>query len=156
MTRTALPTMDARPQYFSLVTTATSVLGQLSKIETTDTIAADQVGRVGSSLKKTLRKSKEASYSLDMYVDNDLVEVAAALGAAAAPTTGGTVKLDPSVSPVTWRILHYDSEAASATLLSTTYLYNMVPLEFKLSLDADGQQVVSISGNLEDLYSVLA
>jgi len=89
-------------------------------------------------------------------VDNDLVEVAGALGAAAAPTTGGTVKLDPSVSPVTWRILHYDSEAASATLLSTTYLYNMVPLEFKLSLDADGQQVVSISGSLEDLYTVLA
>jgi len=156
MARSALPTFEGpRPQYFSLMMNAARILGQVRSIEVQDTINSEQAGRVGSSTKKTLKKGKEATFNAQVWVDDDLQEVAIFLNAAALPTTGNTVKLDPSMTPKTWRLLNYNSEAASATLLSTTYLYNALALEFGLTLDEDGEQVATISGSLEDLYTVL-
>jgi len=158
MARISLPDFDGpHPQYNSLVCKSDGTpLGQVRKLEPSLKLDSTKAGRVGSSRKKTLRKSKEGTAALDMWVDDDLEEVAVALGAPATPASGETLTLDPNAAPITLLIKNYNSEASTATLLSTIYLYNYVPTELKLTYDEDGEQVASISGDMEDLYWVVA
>jgi hypothetical protein len=158
MARLALPAFDGpHPQYNSLVTKSDgTTLGQVRKLEASDKFDTTKAGRVGSSTKKTLKKSKEATVSLDIWVDDDLEELAVALNAASKPATGQTLKLDPNSTPITLLIKNYNSEDLAATLLSTIYLYNYVATELKLSYDEDNEQVASISADAEDIYWVVA
>lgn len=158
MARPSLPDFEGPyPQYYSLITKADDVvLGQIRSVEMEDSIDSEKVGRVGSSRKKTLRKSKETSATLNVWTDLDLAEVAAVLGASATPGSGETLKLDPTTAPTTLKIKNYDGEAAGSTLKSTIYLYNSVPTSLSLSLDEDGEQVAQIQTELEDLYWVVA
>lgn len=159
MTRLALPSFEGPyPQYYSIITKSdgTTVMGQVRSIDLADKINSDQVGRVGSSTKKTLRKTKETTAKMDIWTDLDLAEVAVALGASATPTAGQTLKLDPTVAEQTLLVKNYDGESASATLKSTIYLYGYVPTSLSLKLDEDGEQVASIEGTLMDLYWVVA
>lgn len=158
MARPSLPTQfDVSPQYYSIVTKEDdTVLGQVKGIEPSITIDSTKAGRVGSSTKKTLKKSKEGSLSLEIWADDDLAELATALNRASAPSSGETVTLDPDASPITLKVKKYDAEASSANLLSTMYLYNYQALEWSLALDEDGEEVHSISGDVEDIYTVLA
>lgn len=158
MARPSLPTQfDVSPQFFSIVTTAgDTVLGQVKSIEPSIAVDSTKAGRVGSSTKKTLKKSKEGSLSLEIWADNDLAEIATALNRASAPSSGETVTLDPDASAITLKIKKYDAEGSTATLLATTYLYNYQALEWGFSLDEDGEEVHSISGDVEDIYTVLA
>lgn len=145
------------PQYYSLVTKEDdTVLGQIRSIELEDSIDSEKAGRVGSSRKKTLRKSKETSGTVNVWTDLDLVEVAAFLGSASTPVSGDTVKLDPTVTEQTFKIKTYDGEDASATLKSTIYLFNMVPTSLSISYDEDGEQVAQIQTEMEDLYWIVA
>lgn len=158
MARTALPDFEGPyPQYYSLITKANdTVLGQIRSVELEDSIDSEKVGRVGSSTKKTLRKSKETSGTLNVWTDLDLAEVAAVLGATSTPTAGQTLKLDPTTAATTFKIKNYDGEAASSVHKSTIYMYNTVPTSLSLSLDEDGEQVVQIGVEMEDLYWVVA
>lgn len=159
MARPSLPAVfDVSPQYYNIVTLANdTVLGQVRNINPGITINSIKAGRIGSSTKKTLKKAKEGSLSIDIWGDDDFAEVAqAGLNAAAAPAAGGTVKLDPDAAAVTLKIKKYDGESASATLLATTYIYNYTCLEWSLTLDEDGEEVHSFSGDVEDLYTVRA
>lgn len=154
MARLSLPTFDGPyPQYYSYVLSPTgnTVLGQIRSITPSDSIQTEQAGRVGSSTKKTLKKSKETGLELEVWLDGDLAELAVALNQS-APASGGTVKLDPSASPTNLFIQNFDSESASATLLSTIYLVQFLATELETGLDEDGEQVASISGTLEELY----
>jgi hypothetical protein len=106
---------------------------------------------VGSSTKKTLKKGKETGVELELWLDSDLAELAVALNQS-APASAGTLKLDPSASATNLFIQNFNSEDASATLLSTIYLVNYLATELEFGLDEDGEQVASISGTLEELY----
>lgn len=157
MARSNLPSFDVRPQYFSLIENeAGRVLGQVRSINPSDSIETVRAGRVGSSTKKTLKKSKDTNLSVEVWSDSDNQEIGIFLGAASLPTTGSTIKLDPSTTPKNFYIKNYDSEDSAASLLSTTYLYQFEPTEYSFTLDSEGEQVVSISGTLEDLYTVNA
>lgn len=158
MARPSLPDFEGPyPQYYSLITKEDdTVLGQIRSVELEDSIDSEKVGRVGSSLKKTLRKSKETSATINVWTDLDLAEVAAVLGATATPTAGQTLKLDPTTTGKTFKIKNYDGESAGATLKSTIYLYNSVPTQLSLSYDEDGEQVAQIQTELEDLYWIVA
>jgi len=158
MARPSLPTQfDVSPQFYSIVTLEDdTVLGQLKSIEPSISIDSTKAGRVGSSTKKTLKKTKEGTLSMEVWADNDLGELALLLNRSAAPTSGQTVTLDPSASAITLKIKKYDSEDTSATLLSTGYLYNYQALEWSFTLDEDGEEVHSLSGDVEDIYTVLA
>lgn len=158
MARLALPNFDGpHPQYNSIITKEDGTpLGQVRKAEVNDKFNTIKAGRIGSSTKKTLRKSKEATASIDIWTDEDLQELAVALNASATPASGETLKLDPDTSPVNLLIKNYDGEDTSATLLSTIYMYQYVATELKLSYDEDGEQVASISADLQDLYWVVA
>ena len=154
MARIALPDFDGPyPQYFSYVLSPTgnTVLGQVRSITPSDSIQTERVGRVGSSTKKTLKKSKETGLELEMWIDSDLAELAVALNQT-APASGATMKLDPSASTTHLFIQNFDSEALTATLLSTIYMVNYLATELEFSLDEDGEQVASITGTLEELY----
>ena len=153
MARSALPAFDGPvPQYYSLVTDyAGNVLGQVRSLEISDSVDVTKAGRVGSSTKKTLKKTKDTNASLEVWVDSDLAEVAVALNAS-TPAVGETLKLDPDASSTTLYIKNYDGESASATLLSTIGLYGYLATELSMTLDEDGEQVLSISATLEDLY----
>jgi len=159
MTRPVLPGFDGPyPQYYSLLTLSdgTTVLGQIRSFETSDSIDVTKAGRVGSSLKKALRKSKETSGSFDVWLDHaDLDEFARILGATSTPSGGTTVKLDPTVAAQDFWVNNYDSEATTASKLSTLYMYNFTPNELSFSLDEDGEQVATVGGDLEDLYWVM-
>jgi hypothetical protein len=158
MARTSLPDFDGpHPQYNSVVCKSDGTpLGQVRKLEISDKFDTTKAGRIGSSTKKTLRKSKESAASLDVWIDDDLAELAVALNAAATPTAGQTLKLDPDTAAIDLLIKNYDGEDASATLLSTIYLYQYVATELKVSYDEDGEQVASINAELQDLYWVVA
>lgn len=157
MARTALPSFDVRPQYFSLIENeAGRVLGQVRSINPSDSIETVQAGRVGSSTKKTLKKSKNTTLAVEVWTDDDNQEIGIFLGASALPGTGSTVKLDPSNTAKNFYVKNYDSEDSGATLLSTTYLYQFVATEYSFTLDSEGEQVVSMSGTLEDLYTINA
>lgn len=154
MARPALPGFDGpRPQYFSIVLgPALTPLGQVRSIGVADSIESTTAGRVGSSTKKTLKKTKSPTFEIEMWPDSDLAEVAVALNQS-APAAGGTIKLDPSASPTNLFIQNYDSEESNATLLSTIYLVQATALELSdLTFDEDGEPTVSVSGNLEELY----
>lgn len=154
MARLTLPDFDGPfPQYFSyvLAPTGNTVLGQIRSITPSDSIQTERAGRVGSSTKKTLKKSKETGLEMEIWIDSDLAELAVALNQA-APASGGTLKLDPSASTTNLFIQNFDSESASATLLSTIYLQNYLATELEFGLDEDGEQVATISGTLEELY----
>ena len=157
MARSSLPAFDVRPQYFSLIQNeAGRTLGQVRSINPSDSIETVQAGRVGSSTKKTLKKSKNTTLSVDVWTDDDNQEVGIFLGADVLPSSGSTIKLDPSSTPKNFYIRNYDSEASTAALLSTTYLRQFVATEYSFTLDSEGEQVVSMSGTLEDLYTVNA
>lgn len=159
MTRLALPDFDGPyPQYYSIVTKLDgTVLGQVRSINPDDSLEVQKAGRVGSSTKKTLRKSKDTNVSAEVWIDQDLAEVATFLGyTGGAPASGQTIKLNGDNAPVTMLIKNYDAEALTATLKSTIYLYAYVATGISFTLDEDGEQVASISGGLEDLYWVVA
>lgn len=159
MARLDLPGFDGPyPQFYSIFTKSDGTpLGQVRKAEVADKISTTKAGRIGSPSKKTLLKTKEPTYSLDIWTDlSDLQEIAVVLNATATPSSGETLKLDPNVDPIDLLIKNYDSSESDATLLSTIYLYQGVPTEFKLSYDEDGEQVASVSGDLQDLYYVVA
>lgn len=154
MARLTLPDFDGpAPQYYSYVLSPTgnTVLGQVRNITPSDSIQTERAGRVGSSTKKTLKKSKETGLEMEIWLDSDLAELAVALNQT-APASGGTIKLDPSASPTHLFIQNFDSENTSAALLSTIYLVNYLATELETSLDEDGEQVATISGTLEELY----
>lgn len=157
MARPALPTFDGpHPQYNSLLAKGGTVLGQIRSVSPSDSIETVQAGRVGSNTKKTLRKSKNVTVSWSVWVDEDLSELAAVLGAASTPTTGQTLKLDPDNAEVTFQIENYDGVGSSSTLLSIIYMENYVATELSLSYDEDGEQVAEVTGTLEDLYWIVA
>lgn len=158
MTRLALPDFDGPyPQYYSIVTKLDgTVLGQVRSINPADSLEVLKAGRVGSSTKKTLRKSKDTNVSVELWIDQDLAEVATFLGYTSTPTTGETIKLAGDNDPVTMLVKNYDAEALAANLKSTVYLYGYVATKIGFTLDEDGEQVASISGGLEDLYWVVA
>jgi hypothetical protein len=154
MARLTLPDFDGPyPQYYSYVLSPTgnTVLGQIRSITPSDSIQTEQVGRVGSSTKKTLKKSKETAVELELWIDSDLAELAVALNQT-APSSGTTLKLDPSASPTNLFIQNFDSENTAATLLSTIYMVQYLATELEFGLDEDGEQVATISGTLEELY----
>ena len=159
MARASLPTFDGPyPQYYSIVTLSDdTVLGQIRSVNPSDSIEVTKAGRVGSSTKKALRKTKETAVAWALWVDHaDLDEFARILGATSTPSSSDTIKLDPTVAAQTFKIKNYDSEESTATLLSTIYLYNHTPKELSFTLDEDGEQVAEINGDLEDLYWIVA
>ena len=111
MARPSLPTQfDVSPQFFSIVTDGSdNVLGQLRSIEPSSTMDSIKAGRVGSSTKKTLKKTVEGSVSLSVWADNDLAEVATMLNRATAPSSGETTQLDPDAAAIELRIKKYIS-----------------------------------------------
>jgi hypothetical protein len=154
MARLALPDFDGpSPQYFSYVLrpTGNTVFGQVRKISVSDSITVEKAGRVGSSTKKDLNKGKETSFEFEMWVDSDLEEVALMLNNT-SPSSGQTIKLDPSALPTNLFIQNFDSEALTATLLSTIYLVQAHATELSVELDEDGEYVMSGSGSLQELY----
>jgi len=160
MTRPAIPDfVGPYPQYYSIMTLAngTTVLGQVKSVEASDKVDTTKAARVGSSTKKTLRKSKESTVKVSLWIDySDMDELARVLGATSTPTTGTTVKLDTSVAAQTFLVKTYDGESIASTLLSTRYLYAFVPTELSYKLDSEGEQVADISGDTQDLYDIKA
>jgi len=158
MTRPTIPSgFDVNPQYFALVTDGSgAVLGQVRSINPQLTMETTQAGRVGSSTKKTLKKTKSGTLSLEMWADEDLAEIAVALNRSAAPSSGDTVQLDSDAAATDIYIKRYDGESASANLIDILYCYQYTATEMSWTFDEDGEQVVSVSGTIEDLYSVRA
>jgi hypothetical protein len=158
MARDSLPTFDGPySQFYSIVTTEGDVvLGQVRNISYQDQIETARVGRVGDSTKKTLLKTKNPTYQIDIWTDQDLYEVAVALNATATPGSGDTVKLDTTAGEITLKIKTYDGTGASAALQYTTYIQNAVPTQASQAWDEDGENVVSVTGECEDIYSVRA
>jgi len=152
MARPAIPTaFDVSPQYFYLLTLADdTVLGQIRSVQPSSSIENTRVSRVGSSTKTTLRKTKESTLALSVWPDNDLDEVARLLGATATPTTGTEVKLAADATAQNLQLKKYDAEALSATELEVHLLSNFLALELSLPVDAEGEPVLAMSGNIDD------
>lgn len=153
--RVALPAFDGpHPQYNEVVTDyAGNILGQVRAFTHTSTFETTQAGRVGSSTKKTLKKTLSHEVSMEIWSDDDLAEIAIALNGS-TPAAGEIIKLDPDATATTLYVRSYDAEAITATHLSTTGIYQYVAISAEVTRDEDSEQVVSISGTAEAIYTI--
>ena len=158
MARPAIGTLDAKQQYFSVMTKAddTTVLNQVKSVDWSVSSSTEKAGRIGASTKKVLATTKEATASFEIYEDDDLADVSFFLGETTPPATTETIKLDPTNAAFDIHVQNYDAEDVSATLLHTTKILGFVPTEFSMSMGEDDLKVYSISGECTDVTVTMA
>lgn len=150
MARPALPTFDLFSQFhYIVVDSGGTPRGQIQDISVEGSVDSSQVGRVGSSTKKTLNKSVAFTCTMNIFPDGDLDEVAWALGETAAPAVDATVKLSPDLPARDFEIWKYDSEDPSATRTEVHQITGWVAQSLSFAL-SDGEPVMSFSGTVED------
>ena len=132
MARTALPTFNDRSAELTLVfwdgTTATgNLLGQVQSFEWTSELDSRDTYRVGDSTRHTVYTSINANWTMSLYEDDDMSELALAIDNTDKPTAGGwlgteSIALATTDSGVTVTIASYDGEATTSALLYTETL----------------------------------
>lgn len=158
MARTAMPTFQRRAAELALLywggTTATgTLLGQVENFEVKDTISGDSVMRVGSSVENETFISKNVTWTLSVFEDADLQEIALIMGST-KPTAGGWVGTEDialalTQSGVTVTVANYSAEATSATLLWTNTLTVVQVKEATSPLNAGETNLWSFSGRAD-------
>jgi hypothetical protein len=159
MARTALPTFDIRPHYHYLVKnkldadTAYTIVGQLKNIQVNGQADQKTFKRVGD-VNATKRAGSIAwDVTITLFADNDIEEVARALGTK-KPATGGwigteTITLDPT-KITDLQIEGYDGTGVSAVLQTTETLPNFTPAGLKAGVDAESDaRTFEITGSCD-------
>ncbi len=150
MARANLPTFDLLPHYYYVVAKIDETpLGQLQNFSPSSQINSTEVGRIGTSTQKTLRQSKTSTLSISFYPDEDLSEASYYFGETDAPAVGEKITLSTDGDPKDFLILVYDSEDGSATEIQRHHITQFVPLQLGLSLQANGEPAMTVSGNIE-------
>lgn len=154
MARDALPTYDRRDASLSLVywgatashiTTSGTLLGQVQSFQWTDTLTNRDSYRVGDSARYRVYTGETVDWTLSLYEDNDIAEIAKIFGTS-KPTAGGytastSVDLDTTNSSVTVVIANFNGEGTGSTLLWTETLTG-VYLESVQRPDTSNEQPV--------------
>lgn len=162
MARPSLSTLDTREQYLSLLFcrapgAASWVLISQGKVFTASPEAEEKTyRRIGDKRVKTVGGTVNVPATVTLYVDDDLVEIAQALG---QPKAGGSwagneeIRLDPTKTR-DFMVIHYDSDDPTTAIpKSVEYLNAFRPRSATKSLDADGDaEQLEIQGNAYDWY----
>jgi len=164
MTRPAFNApLTVRPQYLSLLyhklpnETTWTLLDQARAITPNSTSDERNYARIGDASTLTVGGQVTTSVTLQVYMDNNLEEVARVLGIK-RPSGGWigteTIRLDPTrVSDL--KIESYDGVDVGADLLYTEMIYGFRPTGFSVPEEAEGDvRIAEINGSCSAYYII--
>lgn len=114
----------------------------------------NQYKRIGDRNTLQVPGSITTNVEIELYVENDIEEVARALGVTMGAGWTGTevVELDPEFI-ADYKIVNYDGITADADVVFTEYVNRFRPQRLSLALEAEGDvRIATISGVAESYY----
>lgn len=159
MARDALATYDKRSAEMTLVywaatashiTTSGKLLGQVQSFQWTDALTSRDSYRVGDSSRYRVYTGENVDWTLNLYEDADIEEIAKIYGSS-KPSAGGwtastSVELDTTNASTTVVIASFNGEATSSTLLWTETLTGVYLEQVQRPVNANEQPVWQFSG----------
>lgn len=164
MARDALPTYDKRAAELTLVywaatashiTTSGTLLGQVQSFQWTDSLTNRESFRVGDSARYRVYTGETVDWSLVLYEDNDIAEIAKIFGSS-KPTAGGwtastSIEMDTTNSAVTVVVASFNGEGTGSTLLWTESLTTVYLEQVQRSVNANEQNLWNFSGTAAEI-----
>lgn len=158
-TRTnALPTFDVQSSWQTVIywggtSTTGTLLGQVNSVEYSGEIQTTEHNRVGDSTTYYSYTTVNYNWSMEIFADGDISEVALILENESPPTNGtwaGTedIELRTDTATTTITLYNYDAEATSATLESTETLSGVKVISFNAGRTADGDILYTTEGTM--------
>ncbi len=161
MTRPAFnASLEVRQQYLSLVFQkipgeADWTLIDQGRVFTPSAEAEmNQYRRIGDRTTFQVPGSITTNVEMELYVENDIEELARALGVrmGAGWTGSEVVELDPEFI-ADYKVVNYDGITTTSNVVFTEYVNRFRPQRLSLALEAEGDvRVATISGVAESYY----
>lgn len=155
--------LELRQQYLSMVSAkkpgdpAWTLLDQGRVATPSQTADEQQYSRIGDKNKTKVAGTVTTDVTLNLYVENDIQEVAYMLGQT-MPGGGwaGTevIELDPS-KLIDMKVENFNGITVGSALLFTEYINRFRPLRLSINLDAEGDvRIAELSGSASAYYIV--
>lgn len=162
MTRSAFNSdLELRQQYLSMAFGKVPGQAQWTLIDQGRVMTPNQTAdeqeysRIGDKNKTKVAGTVVTDVTLNLYVEDDLEELALLLG---APMPGGgfvgteVLELDPS-KVIDLKIENYDGITVGSALLFTEHINRFRPLNLSINLDAEGDvRIAELSGSASAYY----
>lgn len=163
MTRPALPAFQSVDAALSVVyqkiqgtEVSFTVIGQGKVITPNQTTDTSSVNRIGDRNKHTIYTSTNVDMTIEVYTDRDGKTLARLFGVPPASNTfSGTEEIKPDTTvKQDLKIITFDSDATSASILFTEYVYGFTPSSNNSPLDSSSAdpRTVTITGNADTYY----
>lgn len=114
----------------------------------------NQYKRIGDRNTLQVPGSITTNVEMELYVENDIEELARALGVPIGAGWAGTevVELNPEFI-ADYKVVNYDGITTSANIVFTEYVNRFRPQRLQLALEAEGGvRIATISGVAESYY----
>jgi hypothetical protein len=134
-----------------------TLMNQARVITPDQTADKKEYRRVGDKMKKTVPGEITTDIKLNVYVEDNLAEVARILGTP-RPSGGWVgneiIQLDPT-KVCDLKIVNYDGVTVGSPELSVEYINAFVPGKLSIPEDAEGDvRIAELSGNAETYYII--
>jgi len=163
MTKAAFDhSLNVRQPYLSMVyhkipgEAAWTLLNQGRVVTPNQTTDTKEYKRIGDKNSRKVPGTVGTEITLNLYLDDDLKELARALGIK-KPVSGGwvgteVIQLDPSLV-ADLKVENYNGASVGATLLFTEYINEFQPGTLNPNLDAEGDaRIAELSGTAATYY----
>ena len=131
---------------------ASTVLGQVSRVNPRSNTPSRKIARLGDTNKSTSLAPTEHTISVEIYHETDPSELAAILGGTAKPGSGGWVGteqlfLNATVTPFDLSVDVYDgATGTSDSLVGTWEIADFRPASMNVNIQADSAATITIDG----------
>lgn len=137
---------------------ASIVLGQAARISLQSNVPTRKLPRLGDTNKKTSYGVAEHSIQLEIYAEQDPIQLAQVLGGTTKPVSGGwagteELRINPTVAPYTLYVDVYDGATGTADdLVGTWTLTDFKPSSLSAGIQGDSPVSYQINGEVSDIF----